>query len=185
MKLNFLILNIPINFNFIIIKKFNIFHIIVYNLNFVFKLIINNKNNLKINKNINQIKYKNVFLKTFLYLVNNKFTKFLKKLDSYYYSKIKFKGKGYKIRIYKKKKIINFFFGSSHKTIINYKNLIIKRPLKNYKYKFILFTNNFEYFKNNVKKTVNIKKVNFFTGRGIRSSRQNIIRRKGKKGSFI
>ena len=185
MKLNFLILNIPINFNFIIIKNFDFYYIIIYNLKFYLKLNFKNKKFLKLNKSINQIKFKNIFLKKYFYLINDKLYKFLKKLDSYYYSKIKFKGKGYKISIYKKKKIINFFFGSSHKSIINYKNVIIKRPVKNYKYKFILFTNNFNYFKNNIKKTINIKKINFFTGRGIRCSRQIIIRRKGKKGSFI
>jgi len=182
MKLNLIKLNIPVNFNFIIIKKFNKIVLIIYDNKFNFKFLINKKNNIKINKNLNYIEYKNIFLKNNFYYFSNNFYKFLEKLNNYYFLKIKFKGKGYKIGFYKKKKIINFFFGKSHKSILVYKNIKIKKLNK---YKFILLKNNLNILKKISYKIVKIKKLNEYTNRGLRLARQIVIKRKGKKGSFV
>jgi len=182
MKLNFLKLNVPINFNFILIKKFNKIILIIYNEKFKFVLFFKEKNNLKINKNLNSISYKNTFLKKNIFTINNNFYKFLEKLNIYYFLKIKFKGKGYKIGFYKKKKIINFYFGKSHKSIFIFNNIKIKKLSK---YKFILLKNNFNLLKKISYKIIKIKKINEYTNRGLRLSRQIIIKRKGKKGSFV
>lgn len=182
MKLTILKINIPINFNFILIKKFNKIILIIFNEKFKFTLFFKKKNNLKINKNLNTIEYKNNILNSNYYLLNNNFYKFLEKLNNYYFFKIKFKGKGYKIGFYKKKKIINFYFGKSHKSIFIYKNVKIKKLSK---YKFILLKNNYNVLKQISYKIVKIKKINEYTNRGLRLSRQIIIKRKGKKGSFV
>lgn len=100
----------------------------------------------------------------------------------YIFNKIKFKGKGYKIIYNKIKKNIKFFFNTSHLNIIIFKKLIIKKNLKN---KFILInkkknSNNFI-----VNKIVKIRNINIFTLRGLRKSKQIILKRKGKKSSYI
>jgi len=182
MKLNFLKLNVPINFNFILIKKFNKIILIIFNEKLKFTLFFNKNNNIKINKNLNFLEYKNIFLKKDYFVINNIFYKFLEKLNKYYFLKIKFKGKGYKIGFYKKIKIINFYFGKSHKSIFLYNNLRIKKLSK---YKFIVFSSNYNYLKKVGLKIINIKKINEYTNRGLRLSRQIIIKRKGKKGSFV
>jgi ribosomal protein L6P/L9E len=182
MKLTALKLNIPINFNFLVIKKFNKIIIIIFNNKFKFTVFFRKKNNIKINKNLNSIEYKNNILNKNFFILNNNFYNFLEKLNTYYFLKIKFKGKGYKIGFYKKKKIINFYFGKSHKSIFIYNNIKIKKLSK---YKFILLKNNFNILKQISYKIIKIKKINEYTNRGLRLSRQIIIKRKGKKGSFV
>ena len=68
--------------------------------------------------------------------------------------------------------------------MFKYKNILIKKLVKN-KYKFILISNNLIKLKKMSLKTINIKKINFFTNRGLRISRQILIKRKGRKGSFV
>ena len=182
MKLNLIKLNIPINFNLTIIKKFEKNHIILKNAEFNFKIIVKKHNNIKINKYINSIEYKNFYLKKNYFLLKNNFFNFLSKINNYYFYKIKFKGKGYKLGFYKKKKTINFFFGKSHKSVFVYKNIYIKKINK---YKFILLNNNISTLKKISVNVINIKKINFYTGRGLRLSKQIILKRKGKKGSFV
>ena len=182
MKLNIIKFNIPVNFNFIIIKNFNKMMIIIFNQIFKFKIFFKKTKNLKINKNLNNIEYKNKNLNNNFYYLNNNFYKFLEKLNKYYFLKIKFKGKGYKIGFYKKVKIINFYFGKSHKSIISHKNIKIKKLGK---YKFVIMKNNINELKKIGYKITNIKKINEYTNRGLRLSRQIILKRKGKKGSFV
>jgi hypothetical protein len=53
------------------------------------------------------------------------------------------------------------------------------------KYKFMIFGLKKNKIINLSKFICNIKKVNFYTLRGLRSSRQIIFKRKGKKGTYI
>lgn len=182
MKLVLLKLNIPVNFNFIVIKKFNKIVVIIFNNKFRFTIFFKKKTNLKINKILNTLEYKNEILEKNYFLIKNNLYDFLEKLNTYYFLKIKFKGKGYKIGFFKKKKIINFYFGKSHKSIFIYNNIKIKKLSK---YKFILLNNNFNSLKKISYKLIKVKKINEYTNRGLRSSRQIIIKRKGKKGSFV
>lgn len=176
MKLDILKFNIPINFNFILIKNYDNIIIIIYNSEFKFKLFFKKKNNIKINKNLNNIEYKNCFLNNNFYCLNHNFYNFLEKLNSYYFLKIKFKGKGYKIEFFKKK-IINFHFGRSHQSIILYKNIKIKKLSKN---KFIILKNNYNLLKQVGNKIINIRSLNIYTTRGLRLSRQIVLKRSGK-----
>ena len=100
----------------------------------------------------------------------------------YLLSKIKFKGKGFRIRFFKKIKLVKFFFGKSHKSFIYFKNIIIKRINK---YKFILKNINKQQLLINSSKVTNIRPINYYTLRGLRVSRQTIYKRKGKKGTYI
>ena len=106
MKLNLLKLNLPANYNIILIKNKNVFNIKIYDEKMFFKIIL--KSNIKINKNSNCIEYKEKYLKKKNFLLNNYFFNYFEKINKFYFIKIKFKGKGYKVGFYKKK--INFFF---------------------------------------------------------------------------
>ena len=182
MKLSLLKFNIPKNFNFIIIKKYNKIILIIFNKFFNFKMFFKKKQNLKINKFLNNIEYKNCILKNNFYYIKDDFYKFLEKLNNYYYLKIKFKGKGYKVCSYKKIKLIDFQFGKSHKSMIFYKNIKIKKIKK---YKIILLKNNYNELKKLSCNIIKIKKLNEYTNRGLRNSRQIVIKRRGKKGAFV
>lgn len=113
---------------------------------------------------------------------SNIFKKITFSFEDYFSKKIKFKGKGFRLKIKKKHKAIKFLFGHSHLNILFLKNLKLKKCGK-YKLtiKHTLLNDN------NIlaKKICSIKPVNVYTNRGIRVSRQVIFKRKGKKGSYI
>lgn len=108
--------------------------------------------------------------------------KFLKTFEFYFFIKIKFKGKGFKIKFNKKLKIIKFYFGRSHITVFKLKKIKLKKVTK---YKFILKSLNLWKLKTNSIKITKIKPINVYTLRGIRLSKQSISKRKGKKSSYI
>lgn len=107
---------------------------------------------------------------------------FFKSWEFYFFSKIKFKGKGFRIRYLKKLKLVKFFFGRSHKTFILFKNVYLKRINK---YKFIVKNIEKTVVIRNRRMAVNIKPLNFYTLRGLRASKQIVFKRKGKKGTYI
>jgi hypothetical protein len=173
--------NFPPQFSMIVLKKKNKTSQLFYCYNkiyfykfsfekFIFDVNLNSITAIIDNNNELDIFEKNVF------------KKFIKSLDCYFFLKIKFKGKGYKIKYSKKRKFMRFFFGRSHITFMKYKNVIIKKTLK---YKFVLKSNNLEKLKFVGNKTKNIKNVNIFTSRGIRISRSVLFKRRGKKNTTV
>ena len=86
------------------------------------------------------------------------------------------------MRFFKKNKFVKFFFGKSHKTFILFKKLIMRRINK---YKFILKSIKNNKIKINSNYAVNIRPLNLYTLRGIRTTRQIVFKRKGKKGTYI
>jgi hypothetical protein len=174
---------LPPQFELILFKKNNELFINLYNNNYNFNFFVNNKNNLLfINKfnNIIKIYNKNVFNNQIL--INSTINNFLKLIDIYEFVKIKFKGKGFKIGFYKNKNIMNFFFGASHINSFLIKNTLIKKINK---YKFILKSTNIKELNSLSKQIIGIRKINFYTLRGLRKSRQILIKRKGRKGTFM
>lgn len=174
---------LPPQFNFVIIKNNKLIKINLYNNNYIFNIFLNNnKSFIFTNKynNILKIIHKKVYDNQ--NLVNSSINAFLKMIDIYKFVKIKFKGKGFKIGFYKNKNIMHFFFGSSHINVFLVKNILIKKISK---YKFILKSNNLNYINQLSKNIINIRKINFYTLRGLRKSRQYIIKRKGRKGTFM
>lgn len=176
-------INLPSETKIILWKKKNKTNTNIYliKLNKKFKLTFW-ETNVKIDKWTNSI----IFEKNENYLyksnIKNNFEKFFNSWNLFYFNKIKFKGKGFRIKFFKKIKLIKFYFGRSHKTFILLKKTLKKRINK---YKFILMGLN----KNKIliisKKITNIKKINKYTLRGLRLSRQIIYKRKGKKGTYI
>lgn len=177
-------LNIPISFNIICLKKKNnkFINIFIYNNIYFFKLVIETKL-FFINKETNNIK----ILTTTTHLqkdINNLstlFYKFLKSINVYYYIKLKFKGKGYKINFYKEKKIVRFFFGKSHIQFFKINNVI---PHRITKYKFLIQGVNMEKLRKASIMMMNVRKINFYTMRGVRLSKMILIKRKGRKGAW-
>jgi ribosomal protein L6P/L9E len=110
------------------------------------------------------------------------FNKISYSFEDYFYKKIKFKGKGFRLKIKKKHKAIKFLFGHSHLNILFLKNIKLKKCGK---YKLTLKGSNFNKLKVLSKKICGVKPINVYTNRGIRVSRQIIYKRKGKKGSYI
>ena len=185
---NFIKINIPFNTKVIMWKKKKINE--KENLNI---FMFNNKKEYKLTVDINNKylmfdKWTNTILidKSKINFLNNKINKifnyFLNSWNSYFFNKIKFKGKGFRIKFFKKIKLIKFYFGRSHKTFVLLNK--IKRKRIN-KYKFLLIGLNKTNVVNNVVKVVKIKPINIYTLRGLRCSKQIIFKRKGKKGTYI
>jgi len=119
----------------------------------------------------------NLFITTF----QNILSIFLHSWDSYFFEKIKFSGKGYRITFRRRKKTIIFYFGHSHDTVIVFRNVKIKKP---HKYKFIILKNCFIKTKALGVLITKIKPINVYTKRGIRKSRQKVYKRKSNKATF-
>lgn len=183
MKIRIYSLNIPISFNILILedkKNKNNLTIILYNQLYEIDLVYKKKN-IKIDLETYSIKIK------LNYDYDNNYNlkimnKFIKTFESYFFLKIKFKGKGFKIKFNKKLKLIKFFFGRSHITFFKLKKIKLKKITK---YKFLLKSINFNNLNKKSKEMTYIKPVNVYTLRGIRLSKQFIQKRKGKKSSYI
>ena len=177
-------LNLPPYINIIIFKqKNNDLNVYLYNkLYFIYLNNLTNKNFYKYDSETNSLSIIKLKPNKNMICMVNFLNQFLKSLNVYFFFKIKFKGKGYRIRFYKKNKIVKFYFGKSHITFFFFKKLILKKISK---YKFIIKSPNFFNLKNKALKIVKIKKINVYTLRGLRIARQNIFKRKGKKGSYI
>lgn len=180
--INYSYINIPPVIENIIFKdKNNNINMVIYNNNK--KMIISlDEKKFKFDPETNSL----LIIKNFLNYEDkkniNKFHNFLKSWDMYFFNKIKFKGKGFRIRFFKKLRLVKFFFGKSHKSYIFYKKTIVKRINK---YKFLIKNINKSVLMRNKKMTTNIRPMNLYTLRGIRCTRQIIGKRKGKKGTYI
>lgn len=174
---------IPAIYNTIVIKKKNSVLLIFYN----------NENKLKFptNSNIgtwyfdnagNSLMFFNKTIHTHWSKLVNKFNLQMFLFDCIFFEKIKFNGKGFKITFKKKTKLMRFMFGHSHIKLIFLKKMKIRRINK---YKYILKSKN----KNKLKQTSllisRVRKLNIFTKRGLRITRQFVFKRKGKKSTYV
>lgn len=170
---------IPLYFNIILLKNKTSKNVFIYNNYYFLKINVNDKN-IFINSETNSLKIelkrpnKNV-------CELKEFNKFLKSINSYFYFKIRFKGKGYKISFFKKNKLIKFFFGSSHIQMFILKKISLKKLSK---YKFLLKSTNLNNLIKLSNKMINVRKINFYTLRGIRGTKAILIKRKGRKGAW-
>jgi len=171
---------IPHTFNVIILKVNTFFKIICFNkLKKICMLLNEDSAKLFFDKENNFVKFNSKYLtsKTFL---SNKINSMLFSFTNYFFQKIKFKGKGFRLKIRKQKKIIKFLFGHSHMVAIFLKNT---KLLKCGKYKFTIKNTNPKFLDKITNNTTKIKQNNVYTNRGLRKGRQIICKRKGKKGS--
>jgi len=175
-------INLPPFLNCTIIKNNNKFIIYNYN-NFLFYQLAEPKDCtlIKIDEETKSFIIKTKTTKNFTNLYIQLLHIFFFSWDSYFFEKIKFKGKGYRIAFQRKKKMMTFYFGHSHDTIFIFRWVLIKKP---HKYKFIIFNNNLQKLKHLNKKILQIKPLNIYTKRGLRNFRQIVYKRKGKKSSY-
>ena len=150
----------------LIIKKKNKYSLIIENsASFVFLKI--KKENIKINNNINAISIENKNwekIKQKIEIINE--------INNFFYEKIKFNGKGFKLK-QQTSKITTFLFNSSHrKNLMSLKSKIIKIS----KNSVIMLQKKKENNAiENLKKTI---KLNRFTKKGIRNAEKIIIVKK-------
>lgn len=131
-----------------------------------YNFIISSNINFKVNK-----KNRNSISKS---LKTSLLTKYI-----WNFRKVRYHGKGYKIRKCNKLSKLTCRFGKSHwtKVFFNKKYIVVRRTKKNTYTFFVLKKKNFFSLK---KLVLDIKGVNRYTKRGIRLSRQGVKKRFGK-----
>jgi len=140
--------------------------IIIFNTGQIANFLINLNKNIQININ------RPIFAKKRLIFL-------LRKKIKWNFNKIKYNGKGFKVKKFATLSKITFRLGKSHwtKILYNSKNLVVKRTKKNTYCLISIKNNTFLSLKQIVYK---IKGINKYTKRGVRLVRQSIIRRFGK-----
>lgn len=160
---------LPKNIKFIYLSNIYIY---LYNNN-LFLLINFLSYSLYFNKYLNILKI--VKKKKNQKLYNKKFlNNFLFTWENFFFSKIYFLGKGFKLK--KVNNNIYFNFNYSHIKLLINQNIIIKKVQKT---KLILFSKSLYKLNSLCKDILNIKKINVYTKRGLRKNKQ-IIRKKIK-----
>lgn len=157
------------NFDLSIFRKNLSIYFYIYNTNYCCFLKTNKTTKIKIRNNKTIEVYNQKQNK-----INN-FESFIKQFALCETSKIKFTGKGYKIKKNSKKSLM-LLFNRSHITTIWWRNIFIKK-LK--KYKIYIKCNAVN--KKIIETIINIRSVNIFTKKGLRLSRQVLLKKKGKK----
>ena len=99
----------------------------------------------------------------------------------FFFKKFKFIGKGYKIKKVKLKKSFQLYFGYSHKVFLISGGCQLRKLTK---YKLFLISNSNKKINRISLIIKNIKKLNFFTKRGLRAIKQKIFKRPGKKSTY-
>lgn len=162
------ILNLE-NYNLSIFKKESSIYLYLYNNNYYILLKISKQTKIKlITKNLIELSNTNTNKK--LSIKN-----FIKQFYLCEYTKIKFAGKGYKIKKNTKNSFV-LLFNRAHTTTIWWRDIFVKK-LKKYKMYIKYTTAN----KNFIKTIIDVRPINIFTKKGLRQSRQILLKKKGKK----
>lgn len=99
----------------------------------------------------------------------------------FYYKKMRFTGKGYKIRKSRLKRSFKLYFGRSHRTYVFSGGLNFKRLSK---YRLLLLTNNKKRLNRITSLVLLVRPVSKYTKRGLRCTRHFILKRPGKKSTY-
>lgn len=170
----FLNKNLSLN---ILLKSKN-YYIVIFNKNFFLKYKISKDSNIFFNAHSLSlsINYKQITLDI------NKSIGFIAKisysLNNYFLKKITFTGKSYKIK--KKKKYLYLIFNKSHKEILTWKNIFLKKLRKT---KIIIKSSNTFLLNKISNKLVLIRKINIFNKKGLKISKSIKYKKRGKKSS--
>jgi ribosomal protein L6P/L9E len=164
---------LPRNINFLYLNNIYIY---IYNTN-IFLLLNFSNYTIYFNKFLNIIKIKNKRLSKKIH--NKKFlNNFLFTWDNFFFSKIYFLGKGFKLK--KINKNIYFNFNYSHIKLLISQNVLIKKIQKT---KLLIFSKNLSNVKALSLKIKNIKGLNPYTKRGLRGSKQIVYKKKNKSNA--
>lgn len=110
-----------------------------------------------------------------------KLQQFTYKTSLFYYRKLKFTGKGYKIKKSKLKKSFKLYFGRSHTQYLFSGGLRFKKLSK---YRLFLLSNNKKRLNRIMTLTLKTRPLNRYTKRGLRCTRQFVLKRPGKKSTY-
>jgi len=172
-------LTLPTYANFYILREKNNFWIYIKNNNqyiyfrFLQSEIILKKNIhgwVKLDYGFSDITYYN-------YLINT----IVQSWSFFFFKKFKFKSKGLKIKR-KKKKNLKFLFWLSHINIAHIQNCKLKRIGKQ---KYVFVASNWIFLKKICREMQLIRPNDLFTKKGIRFGRQIILKKRGKKVTYI
>lgn len=156
------------NFHFSILKKAGTNYIVIYNSHYYsivkikIKIKILNSNFIELGSGLSHVVIKSI-------------NEFLKQFYLCKFNKIKFTGKGYKIKKNTKQSII-LLFNRSHTTTLWWSGVFLKK-LKKYKM-YIKYNKPDVMIINSI---LNVRPVNIFTKKGLRCARQVLLKKKGKK----
>jgi ribosomal protein L6P/L9E len=98
-----------------------------------------------------------------------------------WYTKITFKGKGFKIKKRRRTRTIKFFFYHSHLNAIIFKKSKLRQKKKN---KIIIKFWNYVNYKRTAALVTSVRGLNIFTKRGLRTSKQIVYKKTGKKSNY-
>lgn len=163
------------------------------------------KTNIFINIKFFQLKYKNIsiYIYTvtpeyfFFFLINrekfdyfnswstdnsNNIQNVIHNLILYRWNRVIFRGKGFRVRIFGKKKKITLNFGYSHWT--KFKILIFWHFFKLRRQNYLFFSTHNKLFSKLCNKFL-VKKVNVYTQRGLRLRKQGVKKRFGKISQYV
>ena len=107
--------------------------------------------------------------------IQNKINFFFKQFYICSFTKIKFTGKGYKIKKNKPQGLV-MLFNRAHTTTLWWSGIFLKK-LKKYKI-YLKYTNRNV---NIIQTIINVRPINIFTKKGLRVARQVLKKKKGKK----
>lgn len=171
-------------YNIVLIKSNKKLIVELYNLKKKITLPFKLKNDIFFDKNSNCISFEKFSIKKNLIMAGNKLNKLLFNINNFFFEKVKFKGKGFRVRFKRKNEILKFTFGHSHINYIFINNASTKIK-KLGKYKYVLKCKEYAKLHLILKTICSVKPINIYTKRGIRTGRQVIYKRKGKKSTYI
>lgn len=166
--------------NIIIIKMINFTHIYIYTN--LYLIILNMYNSYRIEnaRNANQLALYGtcVYGSTKLRFLEKKLHVIYRGYLNFFVQKLKFKGKIYKIRKKEKLSILILVFGHSHRTVLRYTDIFLKKYKK---YKIVIYGYNYGSLMDYSRLIQNTRFISKFTRRGLRLARQLILYKKNKK----
>jgi len=95
-----------------------------------------------------------------------------------YFERFKYLGKGFKLVVKRKLKFLNCVFGHSHIYWVRWQTVLIKRTKK---YRFMFVSSSLTIHRNMIHILKNIKPINRYTLRGVRTYTHPWVKRKGRK----
>lgn len=180
MDKNFLIINNLEN-SMKILKKDVYIILVLFNKFRSIRLFFKGTTQIRYDKNSKNIIIAGSFINSTLKIIEKSINNLIFSFNRLWHVKIKFAGKGFKIKRRRKTKSIKFFFYYSHINVIVLKKAKLKQRKKN---KFIIKS----WRANNVKLAAqmitSIRNLNIYTKRGIRVSKQVVFRKTGKKSNY-
>lgn len=166
------------NLNITLIKKNKIKFLLVYSKYYYIKYIVSNNFNIYFNKNCNTLVLKNSISGNHNLKLNEVLSIQSFQIIHYFYKKIVFTGKSYKIK--KTSNNLSLEFNKSHQEIVSWKNCFLKKLKKT---KLILKNVNSENINRDYWALINTRQVNPFTLRGLRGNRFLLKKKIGKKSN--